>query len=208
MRRRSTFGILLLLIVTSIGVIGVIGLPEPARAACTCSATTAEQGMSDASEVFLGSLTDISPPTAEGLVNFDFDVRLVYKGEVPATITVATFATVEGCGFGDTARRGEWLVFTNSFEGADAGPPLLTTCSPSGPLTSSSVLPTELGQGRAPPGAEAYVPALAATQHDTFVGAVTDPRDTVRSILGALAVLVVVGVGARLLAGRRRLVVR
>ena len=62
-------------------------------------------------------MNEISPPTAEGLVSLDFDVRLVYKGEVGATADVTTFATAEECGFGDTARRGEWLVFATTSPG-------------------------------------------------------------------------------------------
>ncbi len=186
----------------------VTAAPDRAHAVCTCSATTAEQGMDDASVVFLGSLMEISNPTAEGLVSLGFDVRLVYKGEVGVAAELTTFAKTEDCGFGDTARRGEWLVFATTFAGPDAGPPLLTTCSPSGPLTSTSVLPVELGQGRAPPGAEEYVPVVAGAPLDTYLGEVTDPEVTARRIATALAIVVGVGIAARLLAGRRRTVVR
>jgi hypothetical protein len=163
--------------------------------------------MQDASIVFLGSLTEISPPLA-GFVTFGFDVRLVYKGDVGATAQVSTFSTAENCGFGDTARRGEWLVFGFTFPGDESTPPLLSTCSPSGPLATDTALPIELGEGRTPPGAEEYVPVLSGRQADAYYGSVTDPRDTARAIVGAVAVVVGVGIVARLLAGRRRFVVR
>ncbi len=184
----------------------VAGPARPVSAACTCTATTAEQGMRDASEVFYGSLTDISAPV-DGLVTMSFDVRLVYKGEVGATTTANTFASAEECGFGETARRGDWLVFAYAMPGGGDDPPLLVSCSPSTPVASGSQLPIELGQGRAPPDAEAQTP-VPVNSAPTWFGSVTDPRDTWRAVLAAVALTIVIGVVARILAGSRRTVVR
>ena len=132
--------------------------------------------MEDASVVFYGSLTEIAAST-DGLVSLDFDVRLVYKGDVAAETKIATFASAEDCGVGETARRGDWLVFGYSIPGGD-GTPLLTTCSPSTPISAGTQLPIELGQGRSPPGAEAFTPAVAVTSTPTWFGSVTDHRAT------------------------------
>jgi hypothetical protein len=201
MLRRTGSLFLALLIVLG----GTLVLPAPARAVCTCTATTPEQGMRDSAIVFLGSLVEISPPTDE-LVTLSFDVRLVYKGELGLTTELVTFAAADQCGVGDTARRGEWLVFGYEIPGGD-GQPLLSTCSPSAQIASNTVLPVELGEGRAPPGAESLTPAVVTTVL-TYRGAVTDPQETATALTSAVALLIVVGVVARLLAGRRRLVVR
>lgn len=191
----------------AVAVLAVIAGPaRPARAACSCSATNPERGMIDASVVFYGSLTDISSPL-DGLVTMTFDVRLVYKGDIEATTTVRTFVSAEDCGFGDSARRGDWLVFGYSLPPGDDAP-LLTTCSPSAPVSANTVLPVELGQGRAPPGAASLTPLVPVSTIPTWFGSVTDPRDTLRSIVTAVGLVVVIGVAARLLAGRRRTVVR
>lgn len=184
----------------------VAGPARPARAACSCSATNPERGMIDASIVFYGSLTDISAPV-DGLVTMTFDIRLVYKGDTGATTTVRTFASAEDCGFGTNARRGDWLVFGYSIPPGDDDP-LLTTCSPSMPVSANTVLPVELGQGRAPPGAAEITPLVPVSTLPTWFGSVTDPRDTVRAIVAAAGLVVVIGIVARLLAGRRRIVVR
>ncbi len=201
MLRRS--GSLLVAVLVVLGV--AVFLPAPAHAVCTCTATTPEQGIRDSAIVFLGSLTDISPP-ANDLVTLSFDVRLVYKGDLELTTEVVTFATADQCGVGDTARRGEWLVYGYEIPGGD-GRPLLSTCSPSTAIASNTVLPVEIGEGKAPPGADSLTPA-AVTTVLTFRGAVTDQRETATTIGAAIAVVVVVGVVARLLAGRRRLVIR
>lgn len=179
-------------------------LPGRAHAVCTCSATTVEQGMDDSAIVFLGSLMEVSPPVDE-LVTLSFEVRLVYQGDVGATTELVTFATTDQCGVGDTARRGEWLVFGYAIPGGE-GLPLLSTCSPSTPISSTTVLPVELGEGRPPPGADSLTPPVVTTAL-TYRGALTDPRETATSIGTAAALVAAVGVVARLLAGRRRAIV-
>ena len=96
--------------------------------------------MQDSSLVFVGSLTEIQP-AADNLVELHFDVRLSFKGDVGATVDVASFASAEDCGIGETARRGSWLVFAYTFPGG-SGLPLLSTCSPSTPLKRRRVSTT------------------------------------------------------------------
>ena len=203
-RGASRFGYLVVALV-AVAVVFLL-TPRAAHAACTCQATKPERGMTDSAAVFLGTLTEISPPE-NGIVTLAFDVRLVYKGDVAATILLQTFASVEDCGIGKNAQRGDWLVFAYAIPGG-TGPPLLSTCSPSMLLTSTTRLPVEIGQGKAPPGAAAYVPANAGPVGATFYGTVTDPRDTRNKILVVVGLVVVIGLAARLLAGRRRFVVR
>jgi hypothetical protein len=199
-RRTALF---LAAIITTLAV--VAGPASPARAACSCAATTPQQGMADAGLVFVGSLASVSAPV-DGQVTLHFDVRLVYKGEVAATVDVATFASAEDCGLGDSPRRGDWLVFAYTFAGT-TGLPLLSTCSPSVPLVAGEDLPLQLGEGRAPPGAVQEA-APVVTTPIILTGTVPDPAETLRTLGGVVALFVVVGVVARLLAGRRRLVVR
>ena len=187
----------------------IVGRAPAAHAVCSCTATTAEQGMSDSAVVFLGSLTDITPSVTDPtLVDLTFDVQLVYKGDVAAQATLTTFASPEDCGIGTTARRGDWLIFGYAIPGGDQSRPLVSTCSPSALVTTNSKLPIEIGEGRAPPGAKTDAPVATAPEYPILVGEVTDPRDTFQTIAQGAALLVVVGVVARLLAGRRRAVVR
>lgn len=161
--------------------------------------------MQDSSLVFVGSLTEIQP-AADNLVELHFDVRLSFKGDVGATVDVASFASAEDCGIGETARRGSWLVFAYTFPGG-SGLPLLSTCSPSTPLVDGSDLPIELGKGVVPAGVIAEQEPVV-TAPVVLLGTIPDPNDGVRAVAWCGALIAGIGVTARLLAGRRRLVVR
>lgn len=154
--------------------------------ACSCPRPPPPTEARDASVVvFLGKITDATPPPSYASARVTFAVERVYKGQVPATVVADTTAS-SACGLAGVAIIGaRWLVYsrrdhlyldactrTKPVEEAgadiaalgDGYPPIAATPTPDAPpvpASRSCNACSHYGRGTATPAAAIVVLALA-----------------------------------------------
>ncbi len=181
--------------------IGIVAGPaERAQAACSCAASPVAQGIAEHQVVFTGELLTIIP--GEVLTGLDFKVDVIYKGEVTFLQSVATLTNPDDCGLVDPV-LGKWMIFANQFP-AETGPLIVSACSPSAPLVAGNDLAAELVNGRVPtdrPGPPPTSEPVAISINGEL------PPDWRPAAVASSVALLVLGLVARALAGRRHRVV-
>ncbi len=183
-------------------VLGLVAGPAGrAHAACSCAPTTVAQGMLDHQVVFTGELTAVTP--GDVLTALAFKVDVIYKGEVTYLQGVATLASPDDCGLLEP-KLGKWMIFADQFP-AETGPLVVNVCSPSAPLVAGQELAPELVNGRVPPDKPGAPPTTASEAISLSGELPADWRPAAVTTVGALVVL---GIVARALAGRRRRIVQ
>jgi len=180
-----------------------LGPARPAVAACDCTKLTVPEALTEATVAFVGELQSVQP--VDTLTVMSFRVDAVYKGDVPTAFSVATFSNPDECGFGTSPQLGEWMVFAVQFPPTD-GVFYASACSPSGPIQPGQAVPIELGAGRPPSDAVPSATTSPPTTLSPIVGA-ADTNDWIRPVAMAAIAMAALGLVARILAGRRRLVV-
>lgn len=130
---------------------GVLGIGT--AAACSCNPPPPPAAARDeATMVFVGQVTALTPPEADAEVTFR--VERVYKGQVPATVTARTTAGA-ACGLVEAMRVGSrWLVYGNA-------PLRLSACSRTRPYESAAADLAAFGEGAG------YPPVAAALSSPT-----------------------------------------
>jgi hypothetical protein len=123
-------------------------------AACSCVARAERAYLAGADAAFLGESTSIDAP-AGAAGNARFSVVVVYRGDVPAEVTVRTPAGTGACGIEFVAGE-RYLVFARAQEG------FLSTGICDG-TTNDPAAPGRLGVEGSPPRPGAIAVALAAS---------------------------------------------
>ena len=193
----------MLLPVIVVALFVTMGPARPAHAVCECTTPAVATALNDSTVVFTGELQTVEDATP--LVIMGFEVDGVYKGDIPTAFRVATFSNIDECGLGTAPPLGRWVVFATQFP-ADVGPFYTSACTPTALLPADQVVPAELGAARPPidaaPVATTSPPTTAAP-----VAAVPTETDWKRPVMVAAGLMIALGLVARLLAGRRKLVV-
>ena len=89
---------------TALGVAALIAFDPRGAEACSCSIQTPEEAFAGSTAVFLGTAREIAqaptPSTFGPLLEIEFDVSRVWKGDVTRTQAVVTSIGGTVCGFG------------------------------------------------------------------------------------------------------------
>ena len=131
------------------GVVVVVG-GLPAHA-CSCVASSTQDDVKKAPDVFTGTITDIarSGSARRGTVTYDVAVQRVYKGNVSSDrVSVTTARDAGQCGLGDLRADRRYVFFAKPSGTALA----IESCSSTGPARAGLVATVErlLGAGRDP----------------------------------------------------------
>src|SRR6185503_11460743 len=106
-------------VVAMVAGLGLFVGPVTPACACDCALRTPEQSREDAHAVFVGAVTDVDRPlfgsSSGAPMRVTLRVSKVYKGDVPAVLTLTTAVEGASCGYGFTP-GGEYLVFASSSE--------------------------------------------------------------------------------------------
>jgi hypothetical protein len=181
--------------------IGIVAWPASyAHAVCSCAPSPVSQGMLEHQFVFTGELIGVEP--GDVLTGLNFKVDVIYKGEVTYLQKLATQASPDDCGLVDPP-LGKWMVFANQFP-PETGPLIVSACSPSAPLVAGEDLAPELTNGHLP----ADKPRAPPTSDPTVVSIEGElPPDWRPAAVTSIGAMVILGLAARVLAGRRHRVV-
>ena len=179
-----------------------LGPATPAHAVCECTTPAVATALNDSTVVFTGELQTVEAATP--LVIMGFEVDGVYKGDIPTAFRVATFSNIDECGLGTAPPLGRWVVFATQFP-ADGGPFYTSACTPTALITADQALAPELGAAR-PPIDSAPVATTSPPTTQVLAPAVPTETDWKRPVMVAAGLMIALGLVARLLAGRRRLV--
>lgn len=109
-----------LLLAGLLGSLGLVALTPTTSFACSCAMGGPKQYAAWADAVFAGTLTEVTPPSAGAAmsstdpVGYAFDVDLVLRGEVGASVTIQSASLGASCGL-EGMRVGErYLVFAQA----------------------------------------------------------------------------------------------
>jgi hypothetical protein len=180
----------------------------PAHGALTtCDCSAGVSGLAEATVVFTGELVGVTQEAPVAVLEFAVDT--VFKGDVSASYRVASSLDIAACGLGPAPPAGRWLVYGTEFP-PGSGAIFTNACSGTSLLAADEVLPEALGAGRPPPGAPPpTVPVTIGFSASTAPASVTEAdRGISRPIILTIVGLALIGVVARVLAGRRNAVVR
>jgi hypothetical protein len=187
------------------------------NANCTCAKAPDASTYSVADVIFSGQLAKADVPQAAptGLeaATYQFKVDRVFKGTVTAAATVYSLAAANSCGFTGMTLGGDYVIFATVIEhdniyrpfGTPDGGLYAGACQGSLTLGTLTGPPTYLGVGLRPAGAATESARTKAQERAAEILAKDSNKWTQPVITAALA-LAVVGLAARLLAGKRRTV--
>jgi hypothetical protein len=186
---------------------------------CTCAKAPDASTYSVADVIFSGQLAKADVPQAaptgfEAAV-YQFKVDRVFKGTVTAAVTVYSLAAADSCGFTGMTLGGDYVIFATLIEHDNPYRPLGTpdgglyagACAGSLTLGTLTGPPTYLGVGLRPSGAAPVASARAKAQERAAEILAKDSNKWVQPVITAALALAVVGLAARLIAGKRRTVV-
>jgi hypothetical protein len=186
---------------------------------CTCAKAPDASTYSVADVIFSGQLAKANVPQAaptgfEAAI-YQFKVDRVFKGTVTAAATVYSLAAADSCGFTGMTLGGDYVIFATVIEhdnpyrphGTPDGGLYAGACSGSLTLGTLTGPPTYLGTGLRPIGAGAGAASARAKAQERAAEIL--PRDDnkwIQPVVIASLALAVVGLAARLIAGKRRTV--
>lgn len=191
------------------------GRPTVAAGTCSCLGTADAAALGSADAAFIGTLSSYTvTPLANGVnepATYTFAVESVFKGTVPSTAVVFSFADPGSCGLVSMETGIRYVVFatlvrSDSFHptGAPEGKLMSTTCDGTQMLAADAAAPDYLGNA-APPVTAATGNTLAPVTLELPPAPDTTWK---RSLAIAVGAVVAIGIVARLLSGRQRHVVR
>ena len=191
------------------------GRPTVAAGTCSCLGTADAAALGSADAAFIGTLSSYTvTPLANGVnepATYTFVVESVFKGTVPSTAIVFSFAGPGSCGLVSMETGVRYVVFatlvrSDSFHptGAPEGKLMSTTCDGTQMLAAGAAAPDYLGNA-APPVTAATGNTLAPVTLELPPAPDTTWKRSLAIVVGAV---VAIGIVARLLSGRQRHVVR
>jgi hypothetical protein len=187
----------------------VLVAPAPPASACSCVGGTTATYADGADVVFVGTLTALpagSESYQSGTVSYPFTVQLVFKGDVPAAVEVASSGSGASCGLEGMEVGTTYAMSAEAGKDDDA----LTAALCGGSRQASTALVQRLEKLTGPGAVPATTPATPAANPPTASATSTaDGPDSAAGNSRAIAYvaglgILVLGAGAWLVLTRRR----
>jgi hypothetical protein len=204
---------LLAMVVAVICSLWPAGKPVIAAETCSCQPAKGAAAFAAADVAFVGTLSSYSVTPigtqASKPATYTFAVQNVYKGSAPSSAVVFSFADAGSCGLVGMETGSRYIVFATLVRsdslhptGTPSGSMLATVCDGTIALAANANSPSYLGRSE-PPVTAAPGKVLPTVALDIPKPADTTWKRTLAILGGAIVVL---GLAARVLAGRRQVV--